>query len=56
MAKELKKRREPNSFQLGIRHVSYMLIGFMLTMVPLVCSLAPFSCQDWQSLLMLMAI
>lgn len=36
MAKELKKRREPNSFQLGIRHVSYMLIGFMLTMVPLV--------------------
>lgn len=39
MAKELKKRREPNSFQLGIRHVSYMLIGFMLTMVPLVSSL-----------------
>lgn len=36
MANELKKRREPNSFQIGIRHVSYMLIGFMLTMVPLV--------------------
>ncbi|KAG5984950.1 hypothetical protein E4U54_006081, partial [Claviceps lovelessii] len=35
MAKELKKRRETNSFQRGIRHVSYMLIGFMLTMVPL---------------------
>jgi Mg2+-importing ATPase len=36
MANELTKRREPNSFQIGIRHVSYMLIGFMLTMVPLV--------------------
>lgn len=48
MAKELKKRREPNSFQLGIQHVSYMLIGFMLTMVPLVLGISGYTTKDWQ--------
>lgn len=47
MAKELKKRREPNSFQLGIRHVSYMLIGFMITMVPLVLGISGYTTKDW---------
>ncbi|EFY89523.1 magnesium-translocating P-type ATPase family protein [Metarhizium acridum CQMa 102] len=49
MAKELKKRREPNSFQLGIRHVSYMLIGFMLTMVPLVLGISGYTTKDWDA-------
>ncbi|KAG6032795.1 hypothetical protein E4U41_007125 [Claviceps citrina] len=49
MAKELKTRREPNSFQLGIRHVSYMLIGFMLTMVPLVLGISGYTTKDWQN-------
>ncbi|KAG6051615.1 hypothetical protein E4U33_000605 [Claviceps sp. LM78 group G4] len=49
MAKELKKRRETNSFQLGIRHVSYMLIGFMLTMVPLVLGISGYTTKDWQN-------
>ncbi|KAK2594081.1 hypothetical protein QQS21_008230 [Conoideocrella luteorostrata] len=49
MAKDLKKRRQPNSFQLGIRHVSYMLIGFMLVMVPLVLGISGYTTKDWQS-------
>ncbi|KAG5915785.1 hypothetical protein E4U42_007910 [Claviceps africana] len=49
MAKELKKRRETNSFQRGIRHVSYMLIGFMLTMVPLVLGISGYTTKDWQN-------
>ncbi|TWU72954.1 hypothetical protein ED733_003171 [Metarhizium rileyi] len=49
MAKELKKRREPNSFQLGIRHVSYMLVGFMLTMVPLVLGISGYTTKDWDA-------
>lgn len=36
MAKELKKRREKNAFEKGIRNVSWMLIGFMCVMVPIV--------------------
>lgn len=40
MAKELEKKRERNAFQTGIRNVSWMLIGFMVVMVPIV-SLAP---------------
>jgi len=36
MAKELEKRRKVNAFQKGIRDVSWMLIGFMAVMVPVV--------------------
>jgi Mg2+-importing ATPase len=34
--KQLDKDRPLNSFQRGIRNVSYMMIGFMLVMVPIV--------------------
>lgn len=34
--KQLDKRRPLNSFQRGIRNVSYMMIAFMLVMVPIV--------------------
>lgn len=34
--KQLSKNRDLNAFQKGIRNVSYMLIGFMLVMVPIV--------------------
>ena len=34
--KELNKKRPINSFQKGIRNVSYMMIGFMMVMVPIV--------------------
>ncbi|QUC17578.1 uncharacterized protein UV8b_01819 [Ustilaginoidea virens] len=47
MANELKKRRQANSFQVGIRHVSYMLIGFMLIMVPLVLGISGYTTKDW---------
>lgn len=36
MSKELQKSRGPNAFQRGIRNVTWMLIGFMLVMVPIV--------------------
>ncbi|KAJ3528206.1 hypothetical protein NM208_g10309 [Fusarium decemcellulare] len=36
MAKELEKKRDKNAFQRGIQHVSWMLIGFMCVMVPIV--------------------
>ena len=49
MASELKKRREPNSFQLGIRHVSYMFIAFMLVMVPLVLGISGYTTKDWEN-------
>lgn len=34
--RQLSAKRELNAFQRGIRNVTYMLIGFMLTMVPIV--------------------
>lgn len=37
--KQLSSSREINAFQRGIRNVSYMLIGFMLVMVPIVSHL-----------------
>lgn len=36
MTKEIEKKRQPNSFQKGIRNVTWMLIGFMVVMVPIV--------------------
>lgn len=41
MAKQLEKRRERNSFERGIRNVSWMLMGFMCVMVPIVSSFLP---------------
>jgi len=34
--KQLNKKRPLNSFQRGIRNVTYMMIAFMLVMVPIV--------------------
>ena len=34
--KELNKKRPVNAFQKGVRHVSYLMIVFMLIMVPIV--------------------
>lgn len=34
--KQLNKRRPLNSFQRGVRNVSYMMIAFMFVMVPIV--------------------
>ncbi|OZJ05389.1 hypothetical protein BZG36_02013 [Bifiguratus adelaidae] len=40
IAAALKQRKPTNSFQAGIRRVSYLLVGFMLCMVPLVIVIA----------------
>lgn len=42
--KQLNKKRPLNSFQRGIRNVTYMMIVFMLIMVPIV-SIADVLCQ-----------
>ncbi|KND89115.1 Magnesium-transporting ATPase, P-type 1 [Tolypocladium ophioglossoides CBS 100239] len=47
MAKELKKKREMNSFQRGIRNVSWMLIGFMCVMVPIVLGISGRTTGRW---------
>lgn len=36
MVKEVEKKRQPNAFQKGILNVTWMLIGFMIVMVPIV--------------------
>lgn len=36
MVKEVEKKRQPNAFQKGILNVTWMLIGFMVVMVPIV--------------------
>ena len=41
MAKDLEKKREKNAFQKGIRNVSWMLIGFMVVMIPVVSCHSP---------------
>ncbi|KAL9946045.1 hypothetical protein ACHAO5_004269 [Verticillium nonalfalfae] len=45
--KQLSKRRDLNAFQRGIRNVSYMLIGFMLVMVPIVLAISGKVTGDW---------
>jgi P-type Mg2+ transporter len=35
--KQLNKRRPLNSFQRGVRNVTYMMLTFMFVMVPIVC-------------------
>ncbi|PHH81795.1 hypothetical protein CDD82_7837 [Ophiocordyceps australis] len=47
MAKELKKKREKNAFQKGILHVSWMLIGFMCVMVPIVLIISGKTTGNW---------
>ncbi|CAH0051087.1 unnamed protein product, partial [Clonostachys solani] len=49
MAKQLEKRREPNNFQRGIRNVTWLLIAFMLVMVPIVLAISGKTTGDWQS-------
>ncbi|RDA93297.1 hypothetical protein CP533_2026 [Ophiocordyceps camponoti-saundersi (nom. inval.)] len=49
MANELTKKRAPNAFQRGIRHVSYMLIGFMCVMVPIVLGISGKMTGDWNA-------
>lgn len=49
MANELTKKRVPNAFQTGIRHVSYMLIGFMCVMVPIVLGISGKTTGDWNA-------
>lgn len=36
MSKALRKSRDLNAFQRGIQNVTWLLIGFMLIMVPIV--------------------
>ncbi|KAM0326327.1 hypothetical protein ACHAQA_006927 [Verticillium albo-atrum] len=45
--KQLDKKRDLNAFQRGIRNVSYMLIGFMLVMVPIVLAISGRVTGDW---------
>lgn len=44
---ELNKKRPLNSFQRGIRHVSYMMIGFMLLTVPIVLVISGKQTGNW---------
>ncbi|KAF8247657.1 MG transport ATPase [Wilcoxina mikolae CBS 423.85] len=45
--KQLNKRQPLNSFQRGIRNVSFMLIAFMLIMVPIVLVISGRTTGDW---------
>lgn len=47
--KELNKKRPVNAFQRGVRHVSYLMITFMLIMVPIVLVVSGKSTGDWRS-------
>ncbi|EEU35989.1 uncharacterized protein NECHADRAFT_49652 [Fusarium vanettenii 77-13-4] len=47
MTKEIEKKRQPNSFQKGIRNVTWMLIGFMVVMVPIVLCISGKTTGDW---------
>ncbi|KAE8448503.1 hypothetical protein EG329_009384 [Mollisiaceae sp. DMI_Dod_QoI] len=46
--KQLNKKRPMNSFQRGIRNVSYMMIAFMVVMVPIVFGISGKHTGDWQ--------
>lgn len=45
--KQLAAKRETNAFQKGIRKVTYLLIGFMITMVPIVLAISGLVTGDW---------
>ncbi|CZR54868.1 related to PMR1-Ca++-transporting P-type ATPase located in Golgi [Phialocephala subalpina] len=46
--KQLNKKRPLNSFQRGIRNVSFMMIGFMIIMVPIVLGISGKVTGNWQ--------
>ncbi|KAF4440072.1 PMR1-Ca++-transporting P-type ATPase located in Golgi [Fusarium austroafricanum] len=48
MIKDVERKRQPNAFQKGILHVTYMLIGFMLVMVPIVLVINGKTTGDWK--------
>ncbi|KAK9687561.1 hypothetical protein K7432_014748 [Basidiobolus ranarum] len=47
MAKQLSAQRPINAFQKGIRRISYLFIGIMLLMVPLVFIISGITNHDW---------
>ncbi|WZH39163.1 PMR1-Ca++-transporting P-type ATPase located in Golgi [Fusarium acuminatum] len=49
MVKEVEKKRQPNAFQKGILNVTWMLIGFMVVMVPIVLVISGKTTGDWKS-------
>lgn len=46
IAEALSKKRPVNAFELGVRRVSYTLIAFMFTMVPIVIVINGFSARE----------
>ncbi|KAF8849484.1 magnesium-translocating P-type ATPase [Acephala macrosclerotiorum] len=48
IVKQLNQKRPINSFQLGIRNVSYMMIGFMIVMVPIVFAISGKVTKNWR--------
>ncbi|KAF4333906.1 magnesium-translocating P-type ATPase [Fusarium beomiforme] len=49
MVKEVEKKRQPNAFQKGILNVTWMLIGFMVVMVPIVLCISGKVTGDWKN-------
>lgn len=47
MSKELAKGRGPNAFQRGIQYVTWMLLGFMSVMVPIVLVISAKTTGNW---------
>ncbi|KAF4998679.1 hypothetical protein FGRMN_3005 [Fusarium graminum] len=47
MVKAVEKKRQPNAFQKGILNVTWMLIGFMVIMVPIVLCISGTTTGDW---------
>ncbi|KAI7845547.1 hypothetical protein COHA_000966 [Chlorella ohadii] len=47
MAEQLRRQKPANAFQLGVQRVSYLLIGFMAAMVPLVVISSGLMTRNW---------
>ncbi|KIJ64405.1 hypothetical protein HYDPIDRAFT_111717 [Hydnomerulius pinastri MD-312] len=52
IAEELNKKRPENAIQMGIRKVSYVLIGFMLVMAPIVFIVQGAVSHNWKGAVM----
>ncbi|KIK92577.1 hypothetical protein PAXRUDRAFT_147003 [Paxillus rubicundulus Ve08.2h10] len=52
IAQELNKRRPENAIQMGIRKVSYVLMGFMLVMAPIVLIVQGVTSHNWKGAVM----
>ncbi|KIJ07693.1 hypothetical protein PAXINDRAFT_173345 [Paxillus involutus ATCC 200175] len=52
IAQELKKKRPENAIQMGIRKVSYVLMGFMLVMAPIVLIVQGAMSHNWKNAVM----